>query len=82
MSHHKEDNPALGIRAIRFCLRNKNLFLSQIKAILRASHRGNVKILIPMISKIDEIIETLQIIEEAKQILTKENKKYDPSQGG
>ncbi len=78
ISHYKEDNPSLGIRAIRFCLRNKNLFLTQIKAILRASHRGNVKILIPMISKIEEILETLNIIEEAKQILQKENKKYDP----
>ncbi|MCX7944871.1 MAG: phosphoenolpyruvate--protein phosphotransferase [Deltaproteobacteria bacterium] len=79
ISQHKEENPALGIRAIRFCLRNKNLFLTQIKAILRASHRGNVKILIPMISKIDELTETINIIQEAKDILTKENKKFDPN---
>ncbi len=77
ISHYKEENPALGLRAIRFCLKNRNLFLSQIKAILRASHRGNVKILIPMISRIDELTETLSIIEEAKGILTKENKKFD-----
>jgi phosphotransferase system enzyme I (PtsI) len=79
ISPHKEENPALGVRAIRFCLKNKNLFLSQIKAILRASYRGNVRILIPMISKMEEIIETRRLIEEAKQILTDENKRFDPN---
>jgi len=79
ISQQKEENPALGVRAIRFCLKNKNLFLSQIKAILRASHRGNVRILIPMISKMEEIIETKRLIEEAKQILTTENKRFDPN---
>ncbi|MGC9042451.1 MAG: phosphoenolpyruvate--protein phosphotransferase [Myxococcota bacterium] len=79
ISHQKEENPALGIRAIRFCLKNKNLFLSQIKAILRASHRGNVRILIPMVSKTDEIIETRRLIDEAKDILTSEKKKFDPN---
>ncbi|MCX7957492.1 MAG: phosphoenolpyruvate--protein phosphotransferase [Deltaproteobacteria bacterium] len=78
ISQHKEENPALGLRAIRFCLRNKNLFLNQIKAILRASHRGNVRILIPMVSKTEELIETIALIEEAKEILSKENKKFDP----
>ncbi len=78
ISHHKEENPALGVRAIRFCLRNRNLFLPQIKAVLRASHRGNVQIMIPMVSRLEEITETLQIIEEAKQILTRENKKFNP----
>lgn len=79
ITQQKEENPALGIRAIRFCLKNKSLFLSQIKAILRASHRGNVRILIPMVSKIEEIIETQKIIEEAKNILTSEKKKFDPN---
>jgi phosphotransferase system enzyme I (PtsI) len=79
ISPQKEENPALGVRAIRFCLKNKNLFLSQIKAILRASYRGNVRILIPMISKMEEIIETRRLIEEAKQILTDENKRFDPN---
>ncbi|MGC8926878.1 MAG: phosphoenolpyruvate--protein phosphotransferase [Myxococcota bacterium] len=79
ISQQKEENPALGIRAIRFCLKNKNLFLSQIKAILRASHRGNVRILIPMVSKTDEIIETRRLIDEAKDILTSEKKKFDPN---
>ncbi len=78
ISPHKEENPALGLRAVRFCLKNKNLFLTQIKAILRASHRGNVRILIPMVSRIEEIEETLNIINEAKTILRQENKKFDP----
>lgn len=79
ISQHKEENPALGLRAIRFCLKNRHLFLTQIKAILRASHRGNVSILIPMISKTDELIETISVINEAKELLIKENKKFDPN---
>lgn len=79
ISQHKEENPALGVRAIRFCLKNRPLFMSQVKAILRASHRGNVNILIPMVSKIEEILETRSIIEEAKAILVKENKRFDPN---
>lgn len=77
LSQLKGENPALGIRAIRFCLKNRNLFLSQIKAILRSSYRGNVSILIPMVGRIEEIIETRKIIEEAKQILREENRQFD-----
>ena len=53
----KEPNPALGLRAIRFSLRDTNLFKVQLKAILRASAKGNVRILIPMITEIEEIVE-------------------------
>lgn len=77
LSQQKGENPALGIRAIRFCLKNRSLFISQIKAILRSSYRGNVRILIPMVSSVEEIIETRKIIEEAKQILKEENRQFD-----
>ena len=53
----EEANPALGMRAVRFCLSRPEIFLTQIKAILRAAAFGNIKLLIPMISCVEEIIE-------------------------
>ncbi len=60
-------NPALGLRAVRFCLAEPRLFLTQLRAILRASHYGNVRILIPMLASASEIDQTLAIIARAKQ---------------
>lgn len=73
----KEDNPFLGWRAIRFCLSNRELFKSQIKALLRASHYGNIEIMIPMISTLEEFIETKKFIEEIKDELRKENQNFN-----
>ena len=67
--YHKEENPALGMRAIRYCLKNPDIFKTQLRAILRATVYGNVRILIPMISTYDEIIETKKIIEKAADSL-------------
>ena len=53
-------NPALGLRAVRFCLAEPRLFLTQLRAILRASHYGNVRILIPMLASAGEIDQTLR----------------------
>jgi len=62
-------NPALGLRAVRFCLAEPRLFLTQLRAILRASHYGNVQILIPMLASVSEIDQTLAMIARAKESL-------------
>ncbi len=62
-------NPALGLRAIRLCLAEPLMFLSQLRAILRASHYGNIQLLIPMLAHAHEIDQTLALIAEAKATL-------------
>jgi len=71
-------NPALGLRAIRYCLAEPQLFLTQLRAILRASAYGPVKLLIPMLAHGFEIEQTLALIEQAKAQLRDANKKFDP----
>jgi phosphotransferase system enzyme I (PtsI) len=71
------NNPALGLRAIRFCLAEPQLFRTQMRALLRASHYGNVKILIPMLSGASELDQTLQFIAATKQNLDDEGIPYD-----
>ena len=63
------NNPALGLRAIRFCLAEPMLFRTQLRALLRASHYGNIKILIPMLSSMSELNQTLLFIEASKYSL-------------
>lgn len=75
----KEKNPFLGYRAIRFCLEHKEVFMSQIKAILRASYYGNVKMMFPMISSIQELREVKKIVEEVKGRLREEKVNFDDS---
>ncbi len=72
----KELNPFLGVRAIRLCLKRKDLFKTQLKAILRAGVFGNVKIMYPMIAVKDEIVEANNILEEVKKELKKEGKEF------
>lgn len=72
----QERNPNLGWRAIRFCLDHQDCFLSQIKAILRANSRGNVQILLPMISSLEEVREVKEFLKKAAAILKKEGKEY------
>jgi phosphotransferase system enzyme I (PtsI) len=67
----EEMNPAMGLRAIRFCLRERDIFKQQIRAILRASSYGDVNIMFPMISGVGELRETLAVVEEAKAELKK-----------
>ena len=66
-------NPALGLRAVRFCLAEPRLFLTQLRAILRATHYGNVRILIPMLASLSEIDQTLAMIARAKETLREQN---------
>lgn len=70
-------NPALGLRAVRLCLREPAMFVPQLKAILRASAYGPVKIMIPMLSNLNELSQVLQLIDEAKFKLKQRKQKFD-----
>jgi phosphoenolpyruvate-protein phosphotransferase (PTS system enzyme I) len=73
----KETNPALGLRAIRFSLREVGLFKSQLRAILRASAFGNVQLMFPMISGLQELLDARRILGEVMQELDSESLEYD-----
>jgi phosphotransferase system enzyme I (PtsI) len=72
-----EQNPFLGYRAIRICLDRKDIFITQLKAILRASVFGNIQIMFPMISSVQEIREAKEILAEAKKELLEKNISFD-----
>ena len=72
----KETNPFLGYRAIRLCLDNIEMFKIQIRAILKASAYGNISIMIPMISSIEELRKTKKLVEECKKELEEKNIKF------
>ncbi len=74
---HVASNPALGLRAIRLCLSEPQLFRTQLRALLRATHYGDIKILIPMLSCVAELNQTLQFIEATKQMLDDEGIRYN-----
>lgn len=63
---YEENNPALGLRGIRYLLLNQDLFRTQLKALIRASKYGNLSILYPMVTSLDEVIRTLEIVDEVK----------------
>jgi phosphotransferase system enzyme I (PtsI) len=75
---HTALNPALGLRAIRYCLAEPQIFLTQLRAILRASAHGKVRILIPMMAHAFEIEQSLAMINRAKAQLDEAGEKYDP----
>jgi phosphotransferase system enzyme I (PtsI) len=70
-------NPALGLRAIRYCLAEPQMFLAQLRAILRASRHGRVRILLPMVAHVHEVEQALAFIEQAKQQLDDKGVPYD-----
>lgn len=78
-SEHNILNPALGLRAIRYCLKEPQIFLTQLRAILRASAFGTVHILIPMLAHAFEIDQSLAMIDQAKQELRSEAVAFDDS---
>ncbi|MBM3292902.1 MAG: phosphoenolpyruvate--protein phosphotransferase [Candidatus Aminicenantes bacterium] len=75
----QEPNPALGLRAIRFSLKNRELFRTQLRAILRASVKRNVRILFPMITEVEEIGEVKAILREAQGDLESQGVPFDPA---
>ena len=79
LSIEKEPNPALGLRAIRFSLGHRELFRIQLRAILRASIQKNVRILIPMITEVEEIGEVKLLFQEVKQELQDKKIRFDPN---
>ena len=73
---NKEDNPALGYRAIRICLTRKDIFKTQLRALLRASAFGNISIMFPMIISVDEVHQIKAILQEVKDELKAEGLEY------
>ena len=76
-SERQSTNPALGLRAIRYCLAEPQIFLTQLRAILRAAHYGNIRIMLPMVAFQHEIESALAMIALAKQQLREANRKFD-----
>ncbi len=70
-------NPALGLRAIRYCLSEPHVFLAQLRAILRASHHGKVRILLPMVAHAHEVDQALVLIRQARQQLEERRQPHD-----
>jgi len=75
--HRDETNPALGLRSIRYCLKNPQVFKTQLRAILRAAAYGHVRILFPMISAYYEICEARRLLDSAADSLEKEGLAYN-----
>ena len=73
----KEENPFMGFRAIRYCLKNRDMFKSQIKAILRASAFGDIRIMFPLITAVEELRAGKELVEEAKSDLKASGIAYD-----
>ena len=73
----KEENPFMGFRAIRYCLKNRDMFKSQIKAILRASAFGDIRIMFPLITAVEELRAGKALVEEAKADLKASDIAFD-----
>ncbi len=73
----KEENPFMGFRAIRYCLKNRDLFKTQLRAILRASAFGDIKIMFPLITTLEELREGKALVEEVKSELRENNVSFN-----
>lgn len=77
-----EDNPAMGYRAIRICLEQPDIFKTQLRALLRAAKFGNLSIMYPMITSVEEVMSIKEIVKEVEKELQEENLPYEiPEQG-
>lgn len=72
-------NPALGLRAIRLCLKDPALFRPQLRAILRASAHGQVRLMIPMLSNTQELFQLLHLVQDTRRELKRQGLKFDPN---
>lgn len=72
-------NPALGLRAVRLCLRDHSLFRPQLRAILRAAAEGPVRLMIPMLSNIQEVLQVLELLRDIRNELSAEGLPFDPT---
>src|SRR5207253_1403119 len=70
-------NPALGLRAVRLCLHDPSLFRPQLRAILRASALGDVRMMIPMLSSQDELHRVLELVDETKRELKRDKQRFN-----
>jgi phosphotransferase system enzyme I (PtsI) len=77
MEGGREDNPALGLRSIRFCLKERKVFRTQLRAILRASKFGNFRLMFPMISGLEQFLEAKKILRSVMLSLDREGIEYD-----
>ena len=73
----KEDNPFMGFRAVRYCLANPDQYKVQLRALLRASAFGDVKIMIPLVTCVEEVLAVKELVEECKAELTEEGRKFN-----
>ncbi|MBQ4888971.1 MULTISPECIES: phosphoenolpyruvate--protein phosphotransferase [unclassified Shewanella] len=76
LTQQYEDNPALGVRGIRYSLQHQHLFTTQIKAVLRAANHGRIRLLFPMVNQIEELEFALELIDWCKQQLIEEEKGF------
>ena len=74
----REANPFLGLRSIRFSIKNRDIFIHQIRAILRASFDADVRIMFPMISSVDEFVVARDMVRECARALKSEGRPYQP----
>ncbi len=74
----KERNPFLGLRSLRYCLKNPDIFEEQLKAILRTSAFGDVRVMFPLVSGVDELNSAKEILEELKKQMDKDGEEYNP----
>ena len=77
LNMQKEDNPFLGYRAVRYCLGNKDIYKTQLRAIVRASAFGKIKIMIPLVTTVDEVRGVKELVSEIKNDLDKDGIAYD-----
>ena len=73
----KEENPFLGFRAVRYCLKNEEMYRTQLRALLRASAYGDLQIMIPLVTGVEELRSVKKLIEEIKSELDKEGINYN-----
>ena len=78
MNLKKEENPFMGYRAVRYCLDNPDEYKVQLRALLRASAFGDIKIMVPLVTSIEEIRNVKELVEECKKELDEEGIKYNP----